>query len=144
MKKQTINKGFTLIELLVVIAIIGILSAIVLASLNSARGRARIAAAKSELSSMRAEAEIMYDINNGDYSGVCSTSTGNADAYGLYLAAVESVNATDGSSARCNESSSGSEWAAGVKIDDTSWFCVDSTGHADEGAELLSGVTVCS
>ncbi|NCU28847.1 MAG: prepilin-type N-terminal cleavage/methylation domain-containing protein, partial [Candidatus Moranbacteria bacterium] len=30
------NKGFTLIELLVVIAIIGILSSVVLASLNSA------------------------------------------------------------------------------------------------------------
>ena len=64
------KKGFTLIELLVVIAIIGILSAIVLASLNSTRDKAEEIGVKANLNNVRLEAELFYDENNS-YVGLC-------------------------------------------------------------------------
>lgn len=54
------NKGFTLIELLVVVAIIGLLSSVVLASLNSARGKARDAKRKQDMVQIRTALELYY------------------------------------------------------------------------------------
>jgi prepilin-type N-terminal cleavage/methylation domain-containing protein len=54
------HKGFTLIELLVVITIIGILSAIVLASLNTARAKARDALRAEDMHSIASALEMYY------------------------------------------------------------------------------------
>jgi prepilin-type N-terminal cleavage/methylation domain-containing protein len=61
-------RGFTLIELLVVIAIIGILSAVVLAALNTARTKGSDAAVKSDLDTVRTQAALYADGFYGNYS----------------------------------------------------------------------------
>ena len=64
------TSGFTLIELLVVIAIIGILSSVVLASLNSARAKARDVKRQSDLTQLRTALEFYFD-SNGSYPVGC-------------------------------------------------------------------------
>lgn len=55
------SKGFTLIELLVVIAIIGLLSSVVMVSLNSARAKARDAKKMSDLKNIQTAIYLYYD-----------------------------------------------------------------------------------
>jgi|SRR3989344_674863 len=78
------QRGFTLIELLVVIAIIGLLSSIVLASLNSARAKARDSSRKSELKALQIALELYYT-DNGQYpaSGPGS-GCGTTDSWNRY------------------------------------------------------------
>ena len=63
---RNVSRGFTLIELLVVIAIIGILSSVVLASLQEARARARYAQMVSQMRQV-AQAIEMYETITGVY-----------------------------------------------------------------------------
>jgi len=62
-KIKNSTKGFTLIELLVVIAIIGILSSVVLASLNSARKSGRDAKRVADIKQIQLALELYFDAN---------------------------------------------------------------------------------
>jgi prepilin-type N-terminal cleavage/methylation domain-containing protein len=81
-KKNFSSRGFTLIELLVVVAIIGLLSSVVMASLNGARTKARDAVRKTELKQIQTALEMYYNTNNaypigGWYSSEPGDASGN-------------------------------------------------------------------
>ena len=129
MKNLKNNKGFTLIELLVVVAIIGILSAVVLASLSTARTRGRDAAIKSALASARAEAEIIAD--GGSYNTAC-TSGGAITGDTTMTNIISNITTNSGTAPTCSTDSS----TTGAKIEihaklatstSDNW-CVDSNG----------------
>jgi type IV pilus assembly protein PilE len=139
-------RGFTLIELLVVIAIIGILSSVVLASLNTARNRGADASIKANLTQARAEAEIFYDTGN-TYDAVCATTGNNVIGDSVRAADIaydgSAPTYADGTAAiagsgQCHDSTTA--WAAQVSLKDTTQgtFCVDSTGKAGTTSTFLA------
>jgi prepilin-type N-terminal cleavage/methylation domain-containing protein len=61
------RRGFTLIELLIVVVIIGVLAAIAIPKFQNTKGKANLAALKSDLRNL-ATAEEAYFYQNGTYT----------------------------------------------------------------------------
>jgi len=135
-----IKRGFTLIELLVVIAIIGILSAVVLASLNTARSKGQDAAIMSDLNGIRTQAAIFFDDNGNTYTGLCDDTT-----VANQIAAAEKANG--GTAVVCGvDTVDGSTYAVSSPLvaQAGAYYCVDSAGIGTTTMTALGTDTSCS
>ncbi len=140
------SRGFTLIELLVVIAIIGILSAVVLASLSTARTKGNDAAIQSDISTVRTEAEIYYGGGGGNPSqntygtlawttGASCTGAAASSVFGdpvIKNAMVGADADNGGGSVGCASADQTYVVAAQLTTNATSYWCADNTGKSEQ------------
>ncbi len=129
------SKGFTLIELLVVIAIIGVLSAVVLASLNTARTRGNNAAVQSNLAGILSQAEIYYGNNTNSYgtfawsnvAGACAAAATGMPSDPTILRAMQAAdNANGAGTVGC--ASAPTTYIIAADLVGGGYWCIDYTG----------------
>jgi prepilin-type N-terminal cleavage/methylation domain-containing protein len=127
------KKGFTLIELLVVIAIIGMLSALAVVSLNTARDKAKDAQIQSDLSQFRTYMTVEYP--DGDFTGIAVGSDDTASQVSQTTPPL--THPGTGAAALGNyviaSNGTNTAWIATGQLiasPTDSTFCVDSDGNA--------------
>lgn len=139
-----VRRGFTLIELLVVIAIIGILSSVVLASLNTARGKGNDAAVKSNLATIAVQSELYYDSNSNSYGGAgaasCTVGLGTDSTVTQALAAADNANGTGSNTCYIGASAYAVQSSRPASQASTYW-CIDNTGKKCGINTAITGTT---
>lgn len=158
MNNLNLKKGFTLIELLVVVAIIGVLAAVIIASLNNARGEGNDSAVKSDLRNANAQAELYYSSNTdlaNSYKTVCTGTVASDGALGIggfITAAAKVTKATvntdiatkgDYNLATCHVDTNGTGWAAEAPLTGSNsttsvMWCVDNSGKSKRETDNLA------
>lgn len=148
------QRGFTLIELLVVIAIIGVLSSVVLVSLNTARAKARDANRTAAIAQFKNALELYY-LDNRQYplsGGATAPNSGWTTSTDTSWATLQTALAPYMAQLPRdpNQSSSGWPYTAGVY-----GFSYYSQGYGcdrqwymiiwrPEGTKASPGITACN
>ncbi len=155
-KTSNKSKGFTLIELLVVISIIGLLSSIVLASLSTARAKARDASIKQEVGSLTS----MMELNRSDYGDYCNLQYINSSSFSSFIPQFKTCDSAfsgtyaNKASAMCKiiqgdsgkglfnmsgykmllytSKGCGNTYSIAVSLNDGKWYCIGSSGARGE------------
>lgn len=143
--------GFTLIELLVVISIIGILAAILVVSLNTARVKAYDARVKVVVDQLRTLGEVYYHRNDYSFSGLddCISNPTTATCPGSLAEAVSALKSEldrsqSGEPVVTTDADSFCVGAA-LATDNSRAFCKDSSGHAGAtDAATVCATTACT
>lgn len=79
-----VRRGFTLIELLVVIAIIGVLSSVILSSLNSARAKAQDAKRVTDVREVQKALALYASDNGGQFPNTGGAWHSRCSSWGSY------------------------------------------------------------
>jgi len=130
-----------LLEILVVVAIIAFLAAIVVAALSTAQKKGQDASIKTQLDSLRSQAEIYAVV--GSYNNLFTGNNTWASADSATQAILTGINKV---TTVHTAGSSGNAWAAQaqLKTDTTQYMCVDSLAEAKlSTTAMAAGSTVC-
>ncbi|NVN97369.1 RDD family protein [Candidatus Nomurabacteria bacterium] len=128
-----------IVAILFTISVVGILSSIVLASLNSARAKGQDAVIKSSLANIKAQAEIYWDSNstngnNGNYFGLCNDTS-------VYQIKA-SITKTKEVDIVCNDNVEG--YAISAPLSSGGYWCVDNLETGKEIPNQITSQTSCS
>jgi len=134
MKSQS---GFTLMELLIVIAIIGILTAVVLGSLNDARQGGIDSRIVAEMDALQKRAAIDQTLSY-TYDVVCGSNgiTQSEEIAGI----ITSINGMASTTLVCNSDTN--QYAVSVSVGTAHW-CVDYLSIRKEIPDALTTELVC-
>lgn len=137
------RRAFTLIELLVVIAIIGILSSVVLASLNDARQKSRDTKRIADVKQLQLALELFFDAN-GNYPTAAQFAA--TDGTGLVPAHIpalptDPVTGANYSYAALGSGTSCTDYHIGADLEDSTHSVLKADIDAAAGTVCTGGGT---